>query len=249
MEVINDLVGYKDLKIYQNTDWFKFSLDSILLAEFVTINLRTKYIVDFCTGNCPIPLIISTKTKSKIVGIEIQEDVYKLGSKSILINDLQEQIEIINMDIKNVKEQIICDSVDLVTCNPPYFKYTEESHVNVDNHKLIARHEYLLKIDDIIDNAFYILKNNGRLALVHRAERLQEIIIKLNRKKFEVKKIQFVHSKIDRIGEMVLIEAVKNGNLGLKILPPIVIYDEKNNYTPFFKKIYNGGDVCDTKKL
>ena len=249
MEVINDLVGYKNIKIYQNTEWFKFSLDSILLAEFVTINLRTKKIIDFCTGNAPIPLILSTKTDIEIEGIEIQRDIYELANKSIIINSLQDRIKIYNMDIKDIKNNFSSEIFDLVTCNPPYFKYTNDSHINLDEHKIIARHEYLLTLDDIIDNAFYLLKNNGRLALVHRAERLQEIMMKMNKKKLEIKKIQFVHSKMDKVGEMVLIEASKNGNKGLKILPPIVIYDDNNEYTPFFYKIYNGGELCDTEKL
>ncbi|MDD3241234.1 MAG: tRNA1(Val) (adenine(37)-N6)-methyltransferase [Bacilli bacterium] len=249
MEVINDLVGYDKLKIYQNTDWFKFSLDSILLAEFATINLNTKKIMDFCTGNAPIPLILSKKTTSIIYGVEIQKDVFELANKSVKFNGLENQIYLYNVDLNELKDNFTSDCFDLITCNPPYFKYNEDSHVNFDTHKLIARHEYLVNLDNIIDMSYYLLKSNGRLSLVHRAERLQEIMIKLNNKKFQIKKIQFVHSKINSIGEMVLIEASKNGNPGLKILSPIVIYDENNNYSSFFKKIYNGGESDDTKEL
>ena len=100
MEVLNDILGYKDLKIYQNTDYFSFSLDSIILANFSTIRLRDRRIVDFCSGNGVIPIIISRRTNHPIVGVEIQEKVADLAKKSIDINKLNNQISIINEDVK-----------------------------------------------------------------------------------------------------------------------------------------------------
>ena len=100
MEVLHDLVGYKNLKIYQNTDWFLFSLDSVLLANFVTINKNVKNIIDLGCGNAPIPLILSTKTKAHIIGVEIQKDSYNLAKKSVVYNELDNQIELINIDMK-----------------------------------------------------------------------------------------------------------------------------------------------------
>lgn len=141
MEVLHDLVGYKNLKIYQNTDWFLFSLDSVLLANFVTINKKVKNIIDLGCGNAPIPLILSTKTNAHIIGVEIQKDSYNLAKKSVVYNKLDNQIELINIDMKELKKIYNSDSIDIITCNPPYFKYSSNSNINEDEHKVIARHE------------------------------------------------------------------------------------------------------------
>ena len=124
--VKNDLYDY-GLYIYQEEKNFKFSLDSILLAEFVNVDDRIKSVVDFCSGNAAVPLILSTKLKAKYIGIEIQKNVYDLACKSIEENSLEDNIEIINDSIKNVSKYIKDESVDVVTCNPPYFKFREDS--------------------------------------------------------------------------------------------------------------------------
>ena len=121
--VINDLFDYEGLKIYQYEDKFKFSLDSILLAEFVELKANTRIKVDFCTGIAPVPLILTTKTNARIYGFEIQPSIYKLTKLSVVENSLEDQISIINSNIKEVLEHILPESVDAVTCNPPYFKY------------------------------------------------------------------------------------------------------------------------------
>ena len=161
METINDLVGFKDLKIIQNTEWFNFSLDSVLLANFVTINSRVKKIIDLGTGNAPIPLILSTKTKAHIYGIEIQSSVYDLALKSIKINNLEEQITIINKDIKEINDDFQSDSYDVITCNPPFFKNNNNSIINQNDHKTIARHEVMMTIDDILKISRKLLSLNN----------------------------------------------------------------------------------------
>ena len=155
MRVLNDLVGYKNLKIYQDNNWFSFSLDSILLPNFVTLNKNINLVMDFCCGNAPIPLVLSTKTNAKIIGIEIQKDVYDLAVDSVKYNNLEDRIEIINADIKNLKQLYNGDSVDVITCNPPYFKYLETSNINEDIHKVIARHEKMINLEEIVDLAHY----------------------------------------------------------------------------------------------
>ena len=121
MEMINDVLGYKNMKIYQNTDFFSFSLDSIILANFSTIRLRDKKIVDFCTGNAIVPLIMSRRTKSRIIGVEIQKKLCDLAKKSINQNKLSDYIEIVNSDIKDFSINN-CNSFELFLCNTPYFK-------------------------------------------------------------------------------------------------------------------------------
>jgi len=238
MKVLNDLVGYKNLKIYQDTNWFSFSLDSVLLPNFVTLNKNIKTVMDLCCGNAPIPLILSTKTDAKIIGVELQNDVYKLAKESISYNNLDNRIEILNMNIKDLKDKFTSDSIDVITCNPPYFKYLESSNINDDIHKVIARHEKEITLEQIIDISHYLLKNNGCLAMVHRTERLIEIISLFNKYGLEVKKIRFIYPKENSESNMILIEGRKNGNTGLKVLSPLYVHNEDGSYKDEVLKMF-----------
>ena len=149
MEVLNDLVG-KNLKIYQDDDYFKFSLESILLPNFVTINLKDQKILDLCSGNAPIPLVLSTKTKKKIIGVELQKEIFTLAKKSIEINHLEDQITILNEDVKNLKNIFEGDTFDIITVNPPYFKTSGNSYLNNNKIKTNARHEKSLTLEELI---------------------------------------------------------------------------------------------------
>ena len=235
---LNDLVGYKDLKIYQNKNWFSFSLDSVLLPNFVSLNKNIKVVMDLCCGNAPIPLILSTKTNAKIIGVELQEDVYKLAKDSVNYNLLDEQIEIVNMNIKNLKDKYTGDSIDVITCNPPYFKLNEDSYTNLDIHKVIARHEKEITLEEIIDISHYLLKNNGVLAMVHRTDRLIEIIGLFEKYGLEVKKLRFIYPKEDSESNMILIEGKKNGNTGLKVLPPLYVRNSDGSYREEVLKMF-----------
>ena len=228
MEVLNDLVNYSGLKIYQNTDWFLFSLDSVLLPNFVTLNKNIKTVMDLGTGNAPIPLILSTKTNAKIIGIEVQKDLYELAKKNIQYNHLEEKIEIYNLNIKNLKEHFSPDSMDVITCNPPYFKITEQSNLNEDIHKVIARHEKMVTLEDVIQISKYLLKNNGVMALVHRTDRFLDILRLCSQYGMEVKKIRFIYPKLQTESNMILVEARKNGGTGLKVLPPLYVHEENH---------------------
>ena len=235
--VKNDLFDYDNLKIYQYEDKFKFSLDSILLAEFVELKENTKTIVDFCTGNAPVPLILSTKTNAKLIGFELQPSIYKLAKLSVVENSLEDQISIINSNIKEVLEHILPESVDAVTCNPPYFKYDKEtSLINEDEEKAIARHEIAMNLEDLMTSAKYILKNKAPLYIVHRCDRLEEILVCLEKYNFKVKKLQFIYAGYNKEAIMVLIKATKNGKSGsLKVMPPIDVLQHKT-YKGIFEK-------------
>lgn len=223
--VKNDLFDYDGLKIYQYSDKFKFSLDSILLAEFVEIKSNTQTIVDFCTGNAPVPLILSTKTNANIYGFELQKNIYELAKDSVRENKLESQINIINANLIDAVDYFISESADIVTCNPPYFKYNKgKSLINEDEEKAIARHEIAMNLDDLVSTAKYILKNKAPLYLVHRCERLEEILDCLAKYNFRVKTLQFIYAGYKKEAIMVLIKATKNGKTGnLKVLPPIDI--------------------------
>ena len=238
MEVLNDLVGYKNLKIYQNTVCFSFSLDSVLLPNFVTLNKNIDTIIDLGCGNAPIPLILSTKTDAKIIGVEVQKDSYDLAKKSIFYNHLEDRIELLNIDMKELRHIYPSDSIDVITCNPPYFKYLETSNLNEDEHKVIARHEKMITLEEIISLSKFLLKNNGVLAIVHRTDRLIEIISLFQKYGIEVKKLRFVYPKINTESNMVLIEGRKNGKVGLKLFSPLYAHNEDGSYTEEILKMF-----------
>lgn len=236
--VINDLVGYKGLKIVQCNEYFNFSLDSVILPNFIDIKKEYKNIMDMGTGNLPIPLILSTKTKEKIIGIEIQKEIYDLAVETLKINNLDSQIEVKNLDIKDLLNYFKKGSFDLIFCNPPYFKKTENSILNENEVKRIARHEILITLEDIISKASALLENKGVFALVHRSQRLTEILVLLKKYKLEPKRIRFVHPKVGEESNLVLIEARKNTNDGCKVLNPLIVHDEKGKYTSEILKMF-----------
>lgn len=239
MKVKNYLLGYKDMYIMQDTEMFNFSLDSILLPNFVTINKSTKKILDIGTGNAPIPLILSKRTSAHITGVEIQKESFLLAKESIEINNLENQINIINEDINNYYKNIESDTYDVITCNPPFFKNVVE---NVNNYKILARHEKTLNLDQIFIIAKKLLKNNGVIAIVNRPERLIEIIEVMKKNNIEPKKIQLVYPFKNKNANILLIEGAKNGKSGLKILPPLYTHNNDGIYSEEIKK-YFGGEV------
>ncbi len=240
MKVINDVLGYKNLKIYQDTEFFKFSLDSVMLANFVTINLRNRKILDLGCGNGIIPLILSRRTKADIVGVEIQKSVSSLASKSVIYNNLEKQISIINQDMKEYFKNIESDTFDVITCNPPYFELHSNSCVNKISEKMLARHEVTITLHDVFMIARKLLKNGGNFAIVHRPERLLEILDLFRNFHLEPKRIQFVYEKLTKSPILVLIEGSKSGKPGLKIERPFVLYDESGSksleYEQFIKE-------------
>lgn len=238
MLVTNYLLGYKNLKIVQDNEMFNFSLDSVLLPNFVTLNKNISNILDIGTGNAPIPLILSTKTEANITGVEIQKEVYDQAVQSVQINNLENRIKIINSDIKEIYENFDTESFDVITCNPPFFEVTEESNLNKNEYKTIARHEIHLNLDDVFKISKKLLKNNGVIAMVHRPERLVQIIETMKKYNIEPKKIRFVYPKRNKEANILLIEGRKNGNSGIKILPPLYSHEEDGNYTKEVQKYF-----------
>ena len=238
MKVTNYLLGYKDLKIIQDNDMFNFSLDSVLLPNFVTINKKVKNILDIGCGNAPIPLILSTKTVAKITGVEIQKEVYEMAVESVKINKKDNQINIVNGDINDYYKNIETDFFDVITCNPPFFKYIETSNINKNDYKTIARHEVKLNLKQLFVIAKKVLKNNGVIAIVHRPERFVEVVEEMKKNNIEPKKVQFVYPKKDMEANIMLIEGSKNGKQGLKILPPLYSHEENGEYTSEIKKYF-----------
>ena len=236
-KVVNDLVYFNNLKIVQNKNYFNFSLDSILLPNFVELTPNTKMILDLCTGNAPIPLVLSTKTKANIIGVELQKDIYDLAKESIKINNLK-NIEIINKDVKDIVNDFETDTFDLITCNPPYFKYDNTSIINKNDVKSIARHEINVSLEDIIKLSRKLLKNGGSLSIVHRTDRIIEIIELMKNNNIEPKRIRFIYPKINKESNLVLIDGRKNGKVGLKLLSPLIVHNQDGSYTDEVLKMF-----------
>ena len=236
MERLEDILGFNNLKIYQNSSYFAFSLDSIILANYVNIRLRDRQIVDFCTGNAVVPLILSKRTKAKIYGVEIQKALANLAEKSVNYNKLSDQIEIVNEDVKEFSKKNI-SKFDLVLCNPPYFKINEKSSLNESYEKKIARHEIMINLEEVCDCAKKVLKDNGNLCLVHRSDRLMEILEILRSNNFEPKRIKFVYENINKESTLVLIEAQKLGKVGLKVERPLILYELDGTTTEEYERL------------
>lgn len=239
MKVINDLLNYNGMKIVQDNNYFSFSLDSVLLPNFVTLNKKTKKILDLGTGNAPIPMILSTLTDADIYGIEIQKDIYELAVESLKINKLEDKISLINDDMKKLEKYFPLNHFDTIISNPPYFKLNEESNINEIPQKTIARHETKITLEELVEIAKKFLNNNGNFAIVHRTDRLIEIIELFRKNNIEPKKIQLIYPKENTESNMVLIEGRKNGNPGLKVLPPLFVHNSDGTYTEKIKKMFS----------
>ncbi len=240
-EVIHELLGYEHLKIIQRPDMFNFSLDSTLLADFVNPLTKTKRIIDLGTGNAPIPLFLSLKTQAHITAVDIQKEAVDLAKRSVELNNLSDQIDVRQLDINQIHQSFENSVFDIVTCNPPFFKYKESSHINESTFKTIARHEVKVTLDTIVFEAKRLLKTKGSLYMVHRTKRLLEILNTLSKHQFGIKRMRFVYPKEGKESNMVLIEAVSNSNAELSLLEPLYVHND-TGYTEEIKRIFNFGN-------
>ncbi|WP_279160713.1 tRNA1(Val) (adenine(37)-N6)-methyltransferase [Thomasclavelia cocleata] len=236
VEVENYLLAHNNLKIIQRKDMFNFSLDTVLLANFCTINKNVKKIVDFGTNNAAIPLILSTRTNKNILGIEIQKEAVELAKKNITLNKLDNQIEIVHADINEYVKN--ASKVGLVICNPPFFKVEEESNLNENEFLTIARHEIKIDLERIIKSASVILDNRGRFSMVHRPDRMIEILDLMQKYEIEPKRIRFVYPKVGRESHVLLVEGIYKGKKGLKIEPPLYAHNEDGSYSNEVRRMF-----------
>lgn len=243
-EVLNDLLGYEGLKIIQNPEMFNFSLDSTLLGYFATINKKTQSIVDLCTGNGPVPLFLSLRSKADIIGVEIQDCSYDLAVRNVAVNHLEDRIKIVQGDLKGISKVVGPNRHDLVTCNPPYFKVSDEKNFNKNDFLTIARHEVLATLDDVVKEAGILLRHGGRFCMVHRPDRLVEILTVFQKYKIEPKRMRLVYPRRTKEANTLLIEGVKGGNKGnLRIDPPLYVYEEgaPRQYSEEILQIFHQG--------
>ena len=237
-ERIDDL-EFKNLKIIQNKNYFCFGMDSILLSDFAKEIKKGSKIADLGTGTGILPILLCAKTQNtKVVGIEIQKEMAEMANKSVLLNDLQVRIEIICEDIKNLKEKYEKGSFDAIVTNPPY-KKQGTGKINENDKKLISRHEITANLEDFILATSYLLKDQGSFYMVHRPERLADILVTLRYYKLEPKILRMVYPNQGKEPNLVLIKAVKNAKPFLKVEKPLFVYKKDGEYTEEILKIYN----------
>lgn len=235
-----DRLFRENRQIIQSREYFAFSVDALLLADFVELPKKRKFrYVDFCCGNGIIPLLLSSRTDQFLLGIEYQEELVEMAKRSIQLNQLEHQIEVVQGDINLLEKPV--QLYDIITCNPPYFLVEASREVHHLTSHQLARHEITLTMAQWIKKASIFLKEKGRLYIVHRPDRLDDLIETLLINHFSLKRLKFVYPKENKLANIVLVEAIyRGGRHGVKIEPSLVIHNEKNEYTKEMKEIYFG---------
>lgn len=227
-----DQLYSQDVQIIQNPQYFAFSLDAVLLADFVRPNKkRQAKIVDLCAGNGAIGLFLHKKLAGHFIEVELQKVIADMAKRTIKLNHLEEHYDVLNMDIKDIYDKIPKDSADIVLCNPPYFPNNKQSQKNPNRSLAIARHEITTNLAMVVEKMSGLLKMNGRGYLVHRPDRLAEILTELTSHRLAPKRIRFIHPKPDREANIVLIEVIKDGGTGgVRVVPPLVVNQANGEY-------------------
>lgn len=237
MIVLNDLLGY-NLKIYQDTEAFNFSIDSVLIARFLLENISNdNEILDIGTGNAVIPLIIQTEIKNQIIAFEIQKESYELAKENVSYNKV-ETINLINDDIKNI-DKYNFPKFDNIICNPPFFK-KGSGRESVNTKRNIARYEEELDLETLLSIVKNHMSLRGSFYLVHRTNRLNELLTLLKKKDLSIKKICFVHTKDNEPSTMFLCEIKQGALKEINVLFPLVINNNDGSYKPNIIKKYFG---------
>ncbi len=251
MEILNeneriDELNINDLKVIQNKEYFMFGIDSVILSSLVKSTSSSNVIVDFCTGSGVIPILLTPRVKyKKIIGVELQKEMYDLAVRNIKLNSLENDVSVINKDIKEYKEIIryirenvsSSGNVDVIVCNPPY-KEVGTGVINENSVKYIARHEEKCTLEDIFISSSKLLKTKGKLYLVHKPDRLADLICLARKYNLEVKEITMLQPTKEKKPSIVFVEYVKDGKKGLNISPVILEFDDNGNYTDKIKEIY-----------
>ncbi len=225
------------LKLIQNTEAFCFGVDAVLLSDFADVK-RDQAVLDIGSGTGIIPILLAGKTKAKtITGLEIQENMAEMATRSVVLNGLQDRVKIIHGDIKKHSEYFGKSSFDVVVSNPPYTN-KGGGLVNPHDGKAISRHEILCTLEDVVSSAAALLVTGGQFAMVHRPERLADIICCMRDCGIEPKYLRFVHPKPFKKPNMILIKGNRNGNPELKVMEPLYVYNSDGNYSHEINRIY-----------
>ena len=235
-ETLDDL-QLKDICIIQKREGFRFGIDAVLLANFANVKKEHK-VMDLCTGTGIVPFIIKGKKEpEKIVGLEIQNKFVEMANRSIKINGFNDTMEFLHGDLKDKELLKSIGRFDVVTVNPPY-KLEKSGIVNPNDKYAIARHEVMCNLDNVIEACRIVLKDNGRLYMVHRPERLADIFCIMRKYKIEPKRVQMVHPNTKKPANILLVEGQRDGGAYLKWEPPIYAYNDDGSFSKEINEIY-----------
>lgn len=240
-ERIDQLYAH-DIQIIQSPNVFSFSLDAVLLADFARPVLkRTGQIVDLCAGNGAVGLFLSTKTRATITAVELQPRLADMARRSVLLNNLENQMKVLTLDLNDAFTRIPKDSVDTVTCNPPYFPVTPASKKNPNHHLAVARHELTVTLEQVVRVTSGLLKTTGHAYLVHRPDRLGELITLMGKYRLAPKRVRLIYPKAGQDANIVLVEGIKDGRPGgMRFEPPVLTYGQDGQYTPTVREMLYG---------
>lgn len=227
----------KKIKIMQRKDMFCISLDTILLINFIKIRPRTKKIIDFGTNNGVLPILLANKFLGEIIGIEIQEPAVELAIENVKLNNLSNRIRIVHDDIK-IYCNNNCEKVDLIICNPPFFPLFKKSKTKLEPLKVAARHEVHINLEQIVASAAKILKHKGKLVMVLAVERINELLLLLQKYQITPKILQIVYPKVNQAANVFLIEAGFQADPGMIVFPPLICHNNDNTYVDEIAKWY-----------
>ncbi len=242
-ERIDDL-QLDGLKIIQNPDWFCFGVDAVLLSDFALKSIKKDArVLDLCSGSGIIPILLSHKSPAKgITGLEIMPQVEEMAERSIRLNNLTDKVKMVCGDLKDGVSLFGKGSFDNITCNPPY-KEASGGLKNKTDIVTVARHEVLCSLEDIISVSAELLKPYGKLALIHRPERLIDIITLMKKYKLEPKRLRFIHPSPSKTATMILLEGAKLQKPKLFLEPPLYVHNEKGEYTEEINEIYGRSSI------
>ena len=240
-ETLDDL-QLKGIHVIQKKHAFRFGVDAVLLANFTKVRRNAK-VVDLCTGTGIIPFILAGKTyASNLIGVEIQEEFVDMANRSARYNNLNHKIKFINGDLKDIELIKSIPKVEIVTVNPPY-KLQNSGLISLDDKNAIARHEICCTLEDVIIASRIILKDSGRMYMVHRPDRLVDILCTMRKHRIEPKRIRMVHPSVNKAPNIVLIEGQRDGGTFLKWEPPLYVHTEDGGYTQEIADMYNSNTI------
>ena len=235
-ETLDDL-QLGGIYVIQKKDAFRFGVDAVLLANFARVK-RDMTVIDLCTGTGIVPFVLAGKTAAAhITGVEIQNEMVEMANRSTQYNNLERRVDFINGDLKDLKLLKNLTKADVITVNPPY-KLQNSGIINLDDKNAIARHEICCTLEDVIIACRVLLKDNGRMYMVHRPDRLADILCTMRKHKIEPKTIRLIHPNTKKAPNIVLVEGQRDGGAFLKWEPSLYVYNDEGGYTEEIERIY-----------